>query len=501
MVASDSRLWLADPFREPSGPVGSQLPSTFHGPEWVRTEGDAAVKLCRACGLELLPWQQLVVRNALGRSQDGRFAAFEVGLLVPRQNGKNVVLLAIELWHLFMVADSHQIVHTAHQFKTARSAFRDLVKIIEDNAFLRGRVASITSSTEQTAIVLNNGDRIDFVARAGGSGRGLSGDLVVLDEAYQLSEDTMSDLLPTLSARPSPQLWYTSSTGFDYSTVLREVRDRGVEHPENNKHLLLLEWSADLKEVDWRSVEAVQASNPSLGWFQSWDWIQEVDLRSMQEDAYKRERLGVWADASTDAVIGVDLWAGCLASPEVMVGAVVKRRSLALEVTRDRDLAVLAGAALLADGRVVVDIIAAKPGVSWVQDEVARVFRKFKPDAGVVLDSFGAAAALAPRLQENGVSVSPAITRDVTTATADFYDRIVAVTPDGDPDPQLVHSSHPLLDDAAHTARRRLVGSSQTAWTWAQFGEVPVEPLRAVTLAAHGLVMDPVGKKRSGVVI
>lgn len=154
----------------------------------------------------LLPWQQLVVCNALARGVDGRWAAFEACLLVPRQNGKNVVLLAVELWHLFMVEDCRQIVHTAHQFKTARSAFRDLQKIVENNPFLMKRVRSITSSTEQTAIVLKNGDRIDFVARSGGGGRGLSGDLVVLDEAYKLEDDTVSDLLPSLSGRPSPQL-------------------------------------------------------------------------------------------------------------------------------------------------------------------------------------------------------------------------------------------------------------------------------------------------------
>ena len=54
-----------------------------------------------------------------------------------------------------------------------------------------------------------------------------------------------------------------------------------------------------------------------------------------------------------------------------------------------------------------------------------------------------------------------------------------------------------FLDDAAFTARRRLVGQSRTAWTWAQGpAEVPLAPLRAVTLAVRGLEMEPVKKKR-----
>lgn len=102
--------------------------------------------------------------------------------------------------------------------------------------------------------------------------------------------------------------------------MLKEVRDRALENPEENKRLLMCEWSADVDSVGWDSVDAVQRSNPSLGWFQSWDWIREVDLRSMTEEAYKRERLGAWADVLSDAAIGVDLWAQSFATEEALLG-------------------------------------------------------------------------------------------------------------------------------------------------------------------------------------
>jgi hypothetical protein len=41
-------------------------------------------------GLILDPWQQFVLVNALGERADGRWAAFEVGVDVARQNGKGV---------------------------------------------------------------------------------------------------------------------------------------------------------------------------------------------------------------------------------------------------------------------------------------------------------------------------------------------------------------------------------------------------------------------------
>ncbi|WP_420100176.1 hypothetical protein [Corynebacterium sp.] len=498
-AVEDPRLWLPPSEMQPrSSPVGEQVPPIFHAPEWSFTAGDDVIDLAAVAGMDLLPWQQLVLRNAMAQDPfTERFEAFQVGLVVPRQNGKNFIVRARLLYGLFSLKEE-KLVHSAHLFKTAHNEYMEIKKIIEATPWMLAQVKGMPDSKE-TAIILKDGRRLDFLSRArGDQGRGLQGDCVIFDEAFALSAKLVAGLLPTLSSRKAPQVWYTSSTGFDYSETLRNVRDKAVDHPEDNRQLAYFEWSADPKKVDWQSVDAVQASNPSLGYLQTWDWIRETELGVMDEESYQRERLGVWADTSTDAAIGVDLWARSFATPEALIGAKVVKRSLALEVTADRDLAVLAGAAELKDGRVVVDVIAAKAGVAWLQDEVARVAKKHKPHAGVVIDSFSGTAAMAPRLSEAGVPVSLAATRDITTGTATVYDALVREDEDGTPDPGLLHTSHPLLDDAAHTARRRLVGTSKTAWTWAPFGEVQVEPLRAITLAVRGLDMEPVVKKRKG---
>lgn len=494
--AVDHRLVVpSSVFESRSDPVGVQVPTHFHAPEWVSSSGDDVTDLAAICGVDLLPWQQLVLRNAMCEDPvTGKFDAFQVCLIVPRQNGKNAVVRWRLLAGLFLFGEE-RLVHSAHLFKTAHNEYAEIKRIIEENPELLAQVKKMPDSKE-TAIIMKDGRRLDFVSRVRGNGRGLQGDCVILDEAFALSSKLVSDLLPVLSSRKSPQVWYTSSTGFDDSEVLLNLRQNAMEKPELNKHLAFFEWSADLKQVDWRSPEAAQVSNPSLGYLQSWDWISEVELDVMGDEEYQRERLGVWADRSSDAVIGVDLWAQSLASDEVLAGQKVKRRSLALEVSADRDLAVLAGAAELSDGRIVVDIIAAKEGVSWVQDEVARVMKKHKPHAGVVIDSFSGAAGLAPRLSESGIPVSLASTRDITAGTVTVFDGLTHVDEEGAPDPTIVHGSHPLLDDAAHSARKRLVGSSKTAWTWERFGEVKVEPLRAITLAVRGFDMEPVEKKR-----
>ena len=500
-VESDSRLWVPEsPVPARSEPVGVQTPTHFVAPLWHTSAADDAIDLAAVAGLELLPWQQLVLRNALGEKHD-RWAAFEVGLVVPRQNGKNVVIMARQLAGLFLFGEELQV-HTSHRFKTTRAAHRDLVKLIEGVPDLKGEVQACPTSTENTAIILRNGNRIEFLARQGGSGRGLSGDTVYLDEAFNLSTETVSDLMPTLSARPRPQLWYTSSAGMESSEVLSALRERVLKAPEDEKTLAYFEWSARLDEFEWDSVEAVQQSNPSLGYFQDWEWIENAELRTMREHAeeqYKRERLGVWSEKGGDAVIGPELWRAAEVDAGDVAGLSVLRRSLAVEVTRDRDMAVIAGAAELEDGRVLVEILDQKAGVAWLPETCKFRHQRSKAWAGVVMDSYGGAAAVAPHIIAAGVPVKMASTQDLARGTQDFYDRWAQRDEFGGADPQVLHAAggSGFLDDAAFTARRRLMGSSKTSWTWAEgSAAVSLAPLRAVTLAVAGLGMEPVKRKR-----
>jgi hypothetical protein len=54
---------------------------------------------------------------------DGKWAAFEVGLNVARQNGKGSILEARELAGLFLLGE-RLIIHSAHEFATSLEAFR-----------------------------------------------------------------------------------------------------------------------------------------------------------------------------------------------------------------------------------------------------------------------------------------------------------------------------------------------------------------------------------------
>ena len=75
----------------------------------------------------------------MGETAAGRWAAFEVGLIVPRQNGKGSILEALELAALFLAdpdAPPPLILHSAHEFKTSAEHFRRVRDLIEATPLL-----------------------------------------------------------------------------------------------------------------------------------------------------------------------------------------------------------------------------------------------------------------------------------------------------------------------------------------------------------------------------
>jgi len=216
-------------------------PARFEAvPEFSETMGDECIAFARAAGLVLDEWQCDVLRAALGTDRFGRWAAMEVALIVPRQNGKGSVLEALELYHLFMVPTTRLITHTAHRFDTCLDHFRRIRSLIENTPQLLALVkdngrgvgdtpSGIKDSNGKESIELRDGSRLNFKARSKGSGRGFSGDAVYFDEAFWLLE--LGSLIPSLSAREDPQVWYTSSAPLPRveSDRLRSIIRRGRE--------------------------------------------------------------------------------------------------------------------------------------------------------------------------------------------------------------------------------------------------------------------------------
>ena len=439
---------------QPAVMLGEQRPRICSVPEGDDSAGVEAVELAASAGLVLDEWQEFTLRAALRerlRTPVGKrraelgWSAFEVGLVVARQNGKGSILEARELAGLFLFGEQ-LILHSAHEFKTAQEAFRRVLQLVENTDDLRKRVNRIRTSHGEEGLELTTGQRLRFVARSTGSGRGFTGDCVILDEAYRLPPEAIGALMPTLSARPNPQLWYTSSAGHLDSEVLRRVRERGMVG--DSDRLCYLEWSApsDASPTDPR---AWAQANPALGIRIGGDHIA-VEQDSMPTSEFARERLGIWDDpnAGGATVWPLDAWAACLdASSTIPDG---NDLAAAVDVSWDRRFAHIAVAGVRADGLRHVQVIASGDGTDWVIPYLTGMTRR--PLSIAVQGSGAPSGSLLEDLDKSGLPIAVVTGADIAKACGGMHDAVVAG--------RVRHVGQPEVDQSVATATSRSIGDA-----------------------------------------
>lgn len=217
----------------------------------------AAAGLAALGGVELDGWQRFALESCLARA-DGRWAAFETAIVVPRQNGKSVVL-GIRALAGGLLFGERLIIVSAHEWRTVVELFRAADDLLADSP-LRRQVRRVRRSGGEEAIEFTNGNRIRFMNRSRESARGFSADCVIMDEAHTVSGEQMAALLPTLSARPDPQIVYACAGPGPGAWHLSRLRQRVLTG--DVRRLCWLEWSAD-PDGDTEDEAAWAAANPA----------------------------------------------------------------------------------------------------------------------------------------------------------------------------------------------------------------------------------------------
>jgi hypothetical protein len=408
-----------------------------------------------------------VVRNAFAEKPDRTWAAKEVGLIVPRQQGKGTILEAVELAYLFLF-DARLIFHSAHEFRTAKEAYRRIRGLVESTPHLRTQVKQWRQSNEDVSLELKNGAYLRFVARSSGATRGLTADAVIFDESFNLSRDALAAMLPTTMTNPNAQFWYTSSAGMESSHVLAGIRERGRT---GDPRLAYFEWSAP-DDADLDDPEAWAQANPGLGIRVHADAIATMRA-ALDDDAFARENLGIWYDPNAQSVIDADLWTAAADPASVATDPV----AFAVDVAPDRRTASIGVAAYRADGLLHLEVPESRAGTGWVAERLAQMVARANPCA-VVLDGTGPAGSLLPELDRAGIEVTSANARQMSQGCGLLYD---AVT-----DKRLRHVNGTALNAALGSARKRVLGDS---WVWQRKDTgTDITPLVACTLALWGLL-------------
>lgn len=477
--------------------IGSQEPTNCWVPEYDRSVGDRCIEFLDAVGVNLDPWQRFCLFESLGLKAGGaggreKWSAKEVALLVPRQQGKTVIVEARELLGLFLLGEK-LIIHSAQLFPTANESYLRMCRLIESCPDLDKLVHKKRSGNNNVGIELKNGSRLLYMARGRDPGRGFSGDLVVLDEAYSLAPEMIGALIPALSARPNPQIWYASSTGHEDSDVLLRARDRGLAHEPG---IALFEWCAE-PDCSLDDREQWYRANPALGIRLEEDYI-ELERRSMSDKEFARERLGLWAESKINSPIDEELWrslcrCGGMSHPECRklgpMSEITSQTVVAVDASPDRSWATVALAGYTASGDKQVEIVEDGRGLSWCVDVVEKLYSapSNPPPLAVCVQSGARAGALIPEIEALGVRVVPFGSREIMGATGFFFDSCQ--------DGTLVHLGDKSLAQGLSGARKYMIGGKVGAgeyngWGWTRSDPtVNITGVCAATYALWGLNM------------
>lgn len=455
--------------------VGAQRPRLqLLPPGQVSSAGQDAVDFAAACGLILDDWQQWCLDKMLGEDATGKALASTVLLIIPRQNGKNAVLEALELY-AFYVLDEPRILHSAHLQKTSADHMLRMVSLIRANPELDAITHPYFANGKEALQRKDTGARLEFITRGRKTARGGSPTRVVFDEALFLADEQVQSMLPSMSAQSMrsdpPQLIYTSSAPLPESATLHRLRRLGIDG--GSDRLFYAEWGAELG-VDIRDRDVWYRTNPGLGIRISEDWVADVELAQMSAEAFAVERLGVVF--SDDGLVGhLPGWDLCRADRSRLdqTPSVV-----ALSVSTAGQWAAVVAAGMSADGVPYVELMRREPGTAWVVDEVVRATSRL--GCLLVVDPKSPTAALLDSLARAGVA-----TRQITTAE---YVRACGAIQVDVANRAVRHFGDQPLDASVVGADIRPVGD---AWVWSQRAStVDVSPLMAATLAL-GVLRQP----------
>lgn len=454
--------------------TGRQEPenlSEFPGDD---TDGERAIAFARNARTVPLPWQANSLVGILRRDVDGMWTHPDVLMLVPRQNGKTLVLVLRCLFGLFLL--NEKIVFSSQRWPTSLNTYKRLSAIIRSRPSLNKRVVSNTKAPGSASIELASGAQITFITRSTDSGRGLDEvDLVIYDEAYNLTESETSGLSWTQMASNNPQTIYASSAANSEQhincAVLTGQRKRGLDHGEG---LYFAEYMSP--DGDWDDLATARVANPSFGVIQT-DAKMLKEIRAARTPAARRsfevEALGrgIWpADVeSREAIIDPDTWGTMTNLSPKLVGST----ALALDRSVDGKTWVLAAARYTADSRVHVEVgYCSAASLRAAAAYVRKVVNAWDPCV-LVIDRKSTAMPVVPILAEDDIEAEVTGAPQMATACQGFLD-------DAN-DGQLSHTGQQVLTDAVEGAEQRTMPQGDFVW-------VRGAPLVAVTLARWGLL-------------
>lgn len=424
----------------------------------------------------------------LTRTPEDKFAFTSCGLPIPRQNGKNAVLEMREWYGLCIIGE--KILHTAHRVDTARKAFLRLVTFFENPAHpeLTELVVSIRRTNGQESILLTNGGMIEFSSRVNGGSRGSTYDVVIFDEAQELTDDQMEAIMSTMAAAPkgNRQMIFTGTPPSPVSPGTVFGRRRKNALSDEPGRICWLEWSVDKVGDVWDKTRWYE-TNPALG-IRIEEEFTEEECRTLSVEGFARERLGWWSDVSgLNSVIKRDAWfRGTIDKAPDPQGD--EKLAYGVKFTPDGSKVALSVAVKAPGEKTLVECIDYSLCLNGINSLANWLIERKDKCSVVVIDGKSNTGALVRKLQDGGFpkkAIILANSNDVCSAASVLLN---AVEED-----EIQHIEQQTLDESAISAQKRTIGTNGGFG----FGDGVADcaPIESVSFALWGVLNT---KRRPG---
>lgn len=456
----------------------NQRPTWTNVGDIDRTDGPMAAKLAALYFGDPLEWQRFVLDAMVARNLEDKYLHHSFGLSVPRQNGKSWDVLARCFYGI--VSDGERILYTCQHGDTSDEMFRRLCEPFEneDNEELHELLLTVRKTNGQQAIYLKNGGYIRFTTRTNSLARGRSYDVIIYDEAQELTDEQQAASLFAISAsrKHNTQTIYigTPPEPSCPGEVFRRLHDDA--HAQAPQAIPWMEWAVteigDVTDrVRWRRV------NPSQGILIDETAI-EGELGTLA-DTFARERLGWWSPvARAEKAIPDRAWDA--SSIDGIGDRFRAKTALAVKFSPDGSSYALAGCKLDGKGRAAVELVELGSTAGGTKALASALHERRSKVAVVVVDGMSGADALCENLAElqapRGYASKPTA-QDVIAAATGFVDSLA--------DGSLFHTAQQALDDSAKHASKRQIGK-RGGWGFGSSGGHDSTAVEACALALWG---------------
>lgn len=509
-------------------PLRELTPETSLGFEVI----DFAYEVLRVV---LLPWQRAAVIRMLELNPDGTLRFSTVVVLVARQNGKSTLAQILTIWLLFIYGWP-LILGTAQDLDVAETLWEEVVDIVHENDELTELVDGVTKVNGKKSLNLTTGAKYKVKAANRRAGRGLSGNLVLLDELREHQTwDAWGAITKTTMAREESLILALSNAGDVTSRVLRYLRlmahrslgdpdgiaaaEDGVssgptqfdldsmelfEDAEDDEDLddfddeeldiepadmeqeedtlCILEWSAT-PGCDRRDRAGWRAANPSMGYKITAKKIASY-YRQDPEWVFRTEVLCQWNDGATSGPFAPGAWQATTVPtvfdengvPRVKnpkVDTIEGKVVAGIAQASDRELTYIALAGYRPDGDPQVELITARPGTDWVHGWLSSPDRKGRIKAVAGQSKAAPEGTLIGKLAADKKFRMPLVPM-VSQQVIDAH----ADADDAIREQRVWHTPLPALDLAAATAEWKLL-TGTTKILDSKDSPIDIAPLRA----------------------